>query len=70
VARNLPFSPKLRIAVLWPALAALLVLTNVPREASALFPRRSWAFAAGTALLLTLGILALGAPTPFLYLQF
>ena len=52
------------------ALAALLVLTNVPREASALFPRRSWAFAAGTALLLTLGILALGAPTPFLYLQF
>jgi two-component system phosphate regulon sensor histidine kinase PhoR len=29
VARNLPFSPKLRIAVLWPALAALLVLAVV-----------------------------------------
>jgi alginate O-acetyltransferase complex protein AlgI len=52
------------------ALAALFVMTSVRREAATLEPRRSWAFATATAVLLTVAILALGRETPFVYLQF
>jgi D-alanyl-lipoteichoic acid acyltransferase DltB (MBOAT superfamily) len=52
------------------ALAVLLGVTSVRREASNLEPGRSWAFATATAVLLTLAVLALGRETPFVYLQF
>jgi D-alanyl-lipoteichoic acid acyltransferase DltB (MBOAT superfamily) len=52
------------------ALALLLVATNVKLDAAAVVPPRSWIAAAATALLLTLGLLALGAPQPFVYLRF
>jgi D-alanyl-lipoteichoic acid acyltransferase DltB (MBOAT superfamily) len=51
-------------------LAALLVVTNLPREVSALEPRRSWSMALLLAVLLTLAVLATGGRTPFVYLQF
>lgn len=51
-------------------LAILLVVTNLPREASALAPRRGWPAALATALLLALALLAAGRQTPFVYLQF
>jgi alginate O-acetyltransferase complex protein AlgI len=52
------------------ALAALLVVTGVRREASTLEPRRSWTYAVATAVLLAIAVLALGRDTPFVYLQF
>jgi D-alanyl-lipoteichoic acid acyltransferase DltB (MBOAT superfamily) len=51
-------------------LAALLVVTNLPREVSALEPRRSWSMALLLAVLLALAVLATGRATPFVYLQF
>ena len=51
-------------------LAGLLVVTNLPREVSALEPRRSWSMALLVAVLLTLALLATGRRTPFVYLQF
>jgi len=52
------------------SLAVLLVLTNLRRDTSQLAPRPGWAYAAGVAALLTLGLLSIGHPSPFLYLQF
>ena len=52
------------------ALLVLLVLTNLRRDVSQLRPRPGWAFAAGIAALLTLGLLSIGRPSPFLYFQF
>ena len=52
------------------SLAVLLVLTNLRRDTSRLAPRPGWAYAAGVAALLTLGLLSIGQPSPFLYLQF
>jgi D-alanyl-lipoteichoic acid acyltransferase DltB (MBOAT superfamily) len=51
-------------------LAVLLVLTNLRRDTSQLRPRPGWAFAAGVAALLTIGLLSIGQPQPFLYFQF
>lgn len=51
-------------------LAGLLVVTNLPREASTLEPPRSWSMALLLAVLLALAVLATGRETPFVYLQF
>jgi alginate O-acetyltransferase complex protein AlgI len=52
------------------SLAVLLVLTNLRRDVSQLQPRPGWAYAAGIAALLTMGLLSIGQPSPFLYFQF
>jgi alginate O-acetyltransferase complex protein AlgI len=49
---------------------SLIILTNLPRDTWALQPRQGWVYAAGMAALLVICLLALGAPTPFLYFQF
>ena len=51
-------------------MGVLLVLTNLRRDVSQLRPRPGWAFAAGIAALLTIGLLSIGRPSPFLYFQF
>jgi alginate O-acetyltransferase complex protein AlgI len=51
-------------------LAVLLLLTNLRRDVSQLRPRPGWAYAAGIAALLTIGLLSIGQPSPFLYFQF
>jgi alginate O-acetyltransferase complex protein AlgI len=51
-------------------LAVLLVLTNLRRDTWQLRPRPGWAYAAGIAALLTLGLLSIGQPQAFLYFQF
>ena len=51
-------------------LGVLLILTNLRRDTSQLRPRPGWAFAAGVAALLVIGLLSIGQPQPFLYFQF
>jgi alginate O-acetyltransferase complex protein AlgI len=52
------------------SMGVLLLLTNMRRDVSQLRPRPGWAYAAGIAALLTLGLLSIGQPSPFLYFQF
>jgi alginate O-acetyltransferase complex protein AlgI len=51
-------------------LGVLLLLTNLRRDVSQLRPRPGWAYAAGIAALLTIGLLSIGRPSPFIYFQF
>lgn len=51
-------------------LGGLAVLTNLPRDTGELRPRRGWAYAAALAALLTIGLMWIEKPAPFLYFQF
>ncbi|MBL8119217.1 MAG: MBOAT family protein [Anaerolineae bacterium] len=51
-------------------LAALLVVTNVPRDTWGLRPRNTWWYAAAVAILLVVSVAFISQTTTFLYLQF
>jgi D-alanyl-lipoteichoic acid acyltransferase DltB (MBOAT superfamily) len=55
---------------LWAAVAALLLVTNLPVEAYLASPQRTRAQAWAVAILLVLGLISLGGRSPFLYFQF